>query len=62
MEANKGEWMVDPLGAWWLWAYLGYAAVFGGAYYAVYALGAPMWQVVVLVLLFFLVVLAWTRP
>ena len=60
MEASKGELRVDPLGAWWLWAYLGYAAVFGGAY-ALYALGTPMWQGVMLVLMVFLVVLAWTR-
>ena len=52
--------MVDPLGAWWLWTYLGYTTVFGGAY-ALYALGTPIWQVVTLVLLVFLVALAWTR-
>ena len=59
MEANKGELMVDPQGAWWFFVYLGYAAVFGGAY-VLHALGTPAWQVAVLVLLVFLVVLAWT--
>ena len=38
MEANKGELMVDPQGAWWFFVYLGYAAVFGGAY-VLHALG-----------------------
>ena len=59
VETSKEKLMVDPDGAWWLWVYLGYAAVFGGAY-ILYALGAPVWQVALLVLLTLLVVLAWT--
>ena len=56
-EANKGALMVDPLGAWWIGIYLGYAIVFGGVY-ALYALGTPVWQIAVLALLVLLVTLA----
>ena len=58
MEAKKGELMVDPVdGGWWLWVYLGYAVVLGGAY----ALGAPGWQVALLIVMVLMVVIAWTR-
>ena len=61
MGAEKGELMVDPVdGAWWLWVYLGYAAVGGGAY-ALYAMGAPGWQVALLIVMIFMVFTVWTR-
>ena len=60
MEAKKGELMVDPVdGGWWLLVYLGYAVVLGGAY-ALYALGAPGWQVALLIVMVLMVVIAWT--
>ena len=39
--------------------YLGYAVVLGGAY-ALYALGAPGWQVALLIVMVLMVVIAWT--
>lgn len=58
-EANKGDLMVDPQGAWWLGIYLCYAVIVGGAY-TLYVLGTPVGEVALFILLALLVILAWS--